>query len=52
MIVAQDKCEIMLYQRLDAKSWDLSVFSKNDKLMLKSVDLKMAVSDIYVRTEL
>jgi len=41
----------MLYQR--RKSWDLIAFGKNDKLlMLESVNLDIAVSDIYARTEL
>jgi Uma2 family endonuclease len=52
MIIAQDKCEIMLYERIDIKNWDLTILSKNDKFVLKSVDLEIAVSDVYVRTEL
>ncbi|MCV6639168.1 Uma2 family endonuclease [Candidatus Albibeggiatoa sp. nov. NOAA] len=50
MIVAQDKCEIMLYQRVN--NWDLSIFGKNDKFVLESVDLEIVVNDIYARTEL
>jgi Uma2 family endonuclease len=52
MIIAQDKCEIMLYQRLDAKNWNLAVFEKNDKFVLKSINLEIAISDIYAKTEL
>lgn len=52
MIIAQDKCEIMLYERIDTKNWDLTVLGKNDKFLLKSVDLEIAVSDVYARTGL
>ena len=52
MIIAQDKYEIMLYERIDSKSWNLTILEKNDKLMLSSVDLEIVVNDIYARTEL
>lgn len=52
VIIAQDKCEIMLYERIDTKNWKLLVLGKNDKLVLQSVDLEMAVSEVYARTEL
>jgi Uma2 family endonuclease len=52
IIIAQDKCEIMLYERIDIKNWNLTILGKNDKFKLESIDLEIVVSDIYARTDL
>ena len=50
VLVAQDLMRVEVYRR--ASGWELELFGAEDRLRLESVELELAVAQIYARTEL
>lgn len=50
LLVAQDLPRVEVYRR--ASGWDLEIYGAGDRLHLSSVDLELAVAEVYLRTGL
>lgn len=50
VLVAQDLMRVEIYRR--AGGWDLELYGSEDRLHLDSVNLEMAVAEVYTRTAL
>jgi len=47
VLVAQDRIHIEIYRRIDEENWTREILGREDKLQLDSVNLTLAVTDIY-----